>query len=123
MIEVVASIAIIGIIAIPFLGLFLQSTRVQVKAGDISQAGYIAQNIIEDLRVKSYAEAAEQDTGNGRKSEGNYYVQIRITPYVQNGQVQENEYYKLTYVSVKVYDKPMGGSPLAIRQTIMSLAK
>ncbi|MDK2992751.1 MAG: hypothetical protein PWP48_1984 [Clostridiales bacterium] len=114
LLEVIIAMAILGVIVIPFSGIFVQSTKVQATAGDISRAGYAAQNTIEDIRAGIVVNTGQRD---------GYYVEIQIEDYVSDGNAVGDEDSVLKRVDVKAFESESADEPLAVRQTIVALPR
>lgn len=114
LLEVIVAMAILGVIVIPFSGIFVQSTNVQARAGDISKAGYIAQNVIEDVRAGVVVNTGQRD---------GYYIEVQIENYVSDGTAVADENSVLKRVDVKVYESENADEPLAVRQSIVAVAR
>ncbi|AEE96333.1 prepilin-type N-terminal cleavage/methylation domain-containing protein [Mahella australiensis] len=114
LLEIIVAMAILGVIVIPFSGIFVQSTKVQATAGDISRAGYVAQNVIEDIRAGLVVNTGQRD---------GYYVKVQIEDYVSDGNAVGDEDNVLKRVDVKAFESENADEPLAVRQTIVALPR
>jgi prepilin-type N-terminal cleavage/methylation domain-containing protein len=78
-IEVIVSIAIFAAIALPLFSVFVQSIKTDVKASDVLNANYIAQDYIEKLDSVTYSQALQNKPNKAVK--GDYTLSADILPY------------------------------------------
>ncbi len=79
LIEVILAVAIFAMIALPLLSIFVQSMRVDVKAGDVLNANYISQDYLEKLDTQTYSAALASQPSDA-PVEG-YSFTAKIQPY------------------------------------------
>ena len=79
LIEVLLAVFIFSAVALPLLGVYLQSAKTDVAARSVLNANYIAQDYIEQLDTVTYAQAL--GSLPDKKQVGSYYLSASVEPH------------------------------------------